>query len=129
MKFDWQYREGELAPGIYGLSNATLDAPWEKVERSKAQLARLVDESRINDSLLMRMLDDREKGPPAEARDDHLPFGTAHAITAPFIVTPDYGTRCSTIVRADQSGRWHFFERRFDAAGAATGESRFSFGR
>ena len=29
----------ELPAGIYGLSNATLDTPWEKVERSKSRLA------------------------------------------------------------------------------------------
>lgn len=117
-----------LPPGIYGLSNATLDTPWEKVERSKARLAELIAERCVDDSSLLRLLDDREKGPAEEARDDHLPFATAHAITAPFIVTPEYGTRCSTVVRADQSGRWHFLERRFDAAGDATGESQFSFG-
>ena len=29
---------GELAPGLYALSNATLDTPWEKVERSRSRL-------------------------------------------------------------------------------------------
>ena len=117
----------ELPPGIYGLSNATLDAPWEKVERSKTRLADLIAEDRIDDAELLGLLSDREKGPASEARADTLPFETAHAITAPFIITPDYGTRCSTIVTADRDGNWNFLERRFDAGGAVTGESRFSF--
>ena len=72
------------------------------------------------------MLGDREKGPAADVSADHLPFAAAHAVTAPFIVLPDYGTRCSTVVRADRHGNWDFVERRFDAAGESTGESRYS---
>jgi uncharacterized protein with NRDE domain len=117
----------ELRPGIYGLSNATLDTPWEKVERSKRQLARLIDQRGVSDTSLLALLADREKGPVGEVRDGRLPFATAHAITAPFIVTPDYGTRCSTTVVKDNAGRWHFVERRFDASGNPEGESRYSF--
>ncbi len=117
----------ELEAGIYGLSNATLDAPWEKVERSKARLGTLFDQGRVNESHVLRLLDDRKKGPVDEVRSDRLPFAIEHALTAPFIVTPDYGTRCSTVVLADGEGRWRFLERRFDADGSNVGESRFSF--
>lgn len=116
----------ELPAGIYGLSNATLDTSWEKVERSKKRLGRLFEERRVNETHLLRLLGDREKGPVDEVKSDRLPFATAHAITAPFIVTPDYGTRCSTIVRADD-GHWQFLERRFGMQGDVLGESQFSF--
>jgi len=115
----------ELGAGIYGLSNATLDTPWEKVERSKARLAKLIDTHSGNETELLRLLADRDKGPADEVKSDRLPFATAHAITAPFILLPDYGTRCSTVVRADRSGIWTFLERRFDPAGTRIGESRF----
>ena len=117
----------ELPPGIYGLSNATLDTPWEKVERSKQRLAELVSNGDINETELMRLLADRDKGPASEVRGDRLEFAKAHAITAPFIVMPEYGTRCSTIVRHGRDGRWHFMERRFDPDGTASGETRLSF--
>ena len=116
-----------LEPGLYGLSNSTLDSPWHKVERSKAGLRRLLEGSRINESNLMRLLDDREKAPASTVSSERLPFATAHALTAPFIVLPDYGTRCSTTVLQDSEGRWRFRERRFDAGGACTGESREEF--
>jgi len=117
----------ELDAGIYGLSNATLDTPWEKVERSKSRLRQLIDAQSSNETELLRLLDDRTKGPASEVKSDRLPFATAHAITAPFIVLPDYGTRCSTVVRAARDGSWSFIERRFDAAGKRSGESRYSF--
>lgn len=120
---------GELPPGIYGLSNATLDTPWEKVERSKAKLHELIETDAANETSLMRLLADRDKGPVSEARSDHLPFTAAHAITAPFIVMPEYGTRCSTVVLAERNGNWSLLERRFTADGSKSGESRYSFSR
>jgi len=118
----------ELPAGIYGLSNATLDTSWEKVERSKTQLAVLLENGQVNETHLLRLLDDRNKGPVAEVTGDRLPFAIAHAITAPFIVTPEYGTRCSTVVRAHRSGQWQFKERRFNSSGNSVGDSQFSFG-
>jgi uncharacterized protein with NRDE domain len=52
----------------------------------------------------------------------------AHALTAPFIVHPEYGTRCSTVLTVDDTGQVRFLERRFDPDGRQTGESRFNFG-
>lgn len=118
---------GELAPGIYGLGNATLDTPWEKVERGKSQLRTLVANNTVNETSLLRLLSDRKKGPVDEVQSDRLPFATAHAITAPFIVLPEYGTRCSTVVLADTAGKWSLLERRFSAGGEPNGDSRYSF--
>jgi len=117
----------ELTAGLYGLSNALLDGPWYKVERSKQALRALLDRKKVNETTLLRLLDDRSPGPVEEADTNRLGFSMARAITAPFIVTPDYGTRCSTIVTADKSGSWRMTERRFDPAGTSTGESRFMF--
>ena len=125
-------RDGDariLAPGIYGLSNATLDTTWEKVERSKNRLQKLLDDDAVNETSLLRLLGDRDKGPASEVKSERLSFTKAHAITAPFIVLPKYGTRCSTVVMADRNNRWSFLERRFDAGGNKTGESRHSFER
>jgi uncharacterized protein with NRDE domain len=119
----------ELTAGVYGLSNATLDTPWEKVERSKRALNALLADNAVNETSLLRVLADRDKGSPDDVSSGHLPFATAHAITAPFIVLPEYGTRCSTVVMADRNDQWSLTERRFNAAGEKSGESRFSFDR
>ncbi|MCP4301193.1 MAG: NRDE family protein [Gammaproteobacteria bacterium] len=117
----------ELPAGLYGLSNALLDGPWDKVERSKRGLATLLDHDTVNETTLLRLLDDRKLGPIEEVEAERLGFAKAHAITAPFIVTPEYGTRCSTVVIADRSGRWRMTERRFDRQGVSSGESHFTF--
>ena len=116
-----------LGTGTYGLSNALLDGPWHKVESSKKKFSALLDSDGANETGLMRLMNDRDKAPVAEIETGRLDFKTAHAITAPFIVMPDYGTRCTTVVLADNDGKWRITERRFDPAGQKTGESRFSF--
>jgi len=44
-----------------------------------------------------------------------------------FLRSAVYGTRCSTVVRLDTAGGGEIRERRFDADGRPTGESRFDF--
>lgn len=117
----------ELPAGLYGLSNALLDGPWDKVERSKGRLAVLLHQDAVNETTLLRLLGDRHLGPIEDVESERLGFAKAHAITAPFIVTPEYGTRCSTVVTADQRGGWQMTERRFDRDGVASGESRYAF--
>ena len=116
-----------LAPGVYGVANAALDARWSKVERSKAALSSLIDAGRANETNLISMLADREKAVVAEVETGHLSFEQAHAMTAPFIVREDYGTRCSSVLLRGTAGRVRFTEVRFDARGNNTGRSDFSF--
>jgi uncharacterized protein with NRDE domain len=116
-----------LPPGIYGVANATLDSPWTKVERSKMALSKLIESGRANETNLLHMLADRNKARVSEVEAGHLPFERAHALSAPFIVQPDYGTRCSTIVLRDKEGRFRFTEVRFSPDGRSSGRSDFSF--
>lgn len=116
-----------LARGIYGLSNALLDGPWDKVERSKRGLASLLERNAVFEKSLLELLGDRAPGPVDEAEATRLGKDAALAITAPFIVMPEYGTRCSTVITLDDRSRWRLLERRFDAKGESRGESRFSF--
>jgi uncharacterized protein with NRDE domain len=116
-----------LAPGVYGLSNALLDSPWHKVVSSKDALSQLIRDDKVNRTELLRLLNDRDKASVNEIETDRLPFETAHAISAPFIVLPDYGTRSSSVALLDRGGRWQFHERRFDARGKRLGDAEFSF--
>ena len=61
----------------------------------------------------------RPPGPsdaPQEAQDSPI-----------FIRNPVYGTRCSTVVAIDAEGQGVIIERRFDANGAANGETSLTF--
>ena len=116
-----------LPPGIYGVANATLDSPWAKVERSKAAISALIESGRANETNLLRLLDDRNKANVSEVESGRLGFKKAHAMTAPFIVQADYGTRCSTVLLRDNRNQLRFTELRFAADGTSSGRSDFTF--
>ncbi|HWM27535.1 MAG TPA: NRDE family protein [Woeseiaceae bacterium] len=115
-----------LVPGVYALSNASLDTPWTKVVRSKRAIESMLSQKTIDVEALFRLLADRE---PAKTDDvgTGLAPELARAVSAPFIVTPDYGTRCSTVLLIGASGAAEIHERRFDSAGDLAGETRFEF--
>ncbi len=116
----------ELGAGVYGLSNALLDSEWHKVLHGKQVMRDLLRADKINETELFRLLNDRERAPARDIESTRLSFETAHAISAPFIVLPDYGTRCSSVAIFDGRGGWRFSERRFDVAGKSVGDSRFT---
>ena len=119
---------GQLEPGVYGLANAHLDAPWPKVSRTKAGLEALIETDEINTSRLLKLLDDRRRASVREVdTTTGLPFEKAHAYSAPFIVMPDYGTRCSTAVILDRAGNVQISEKRFNSDGSSSGQEDFRF--
>ena len=119
--------EANLDPGIYGLSNASLDTPWSKVVRARSGLESLIDSSEVNETELMRLLADRTPAAVDEVETEGLPFEIARALTAPFIIAPEYGTRSSSTVLWGIDDVIDICERRFDPSGKTTGESRFRF--
>jgi uncharacterized protein with NRDE domain len=120
-------RARRLEPGIYGLSNASLDTPWTKVLRSKEALQTLLRRDRPEAAELFRILADREPAASDDYAGTGLAPGMARAISAPFITTHEYGTRCSTALLVDSSGQVEIHERRFDNAGQTVGEQTFEF--
>ena len=116
-----------LAPGIYGLSNHLLDTPWPKLTRVRERFASALSTDRMDPEALLALLDDRTPAPDDERPDTGLPAELERALSSPFIVTPTYGTRCSTAFTISADGRCAFIERRFDAEGRAAGDARFEF--
>ncbi|MEX1267133.1 MAG: NRDE family protein [Woeseia sp.] len=116
-----------LDAGIYGLSNASLDTPWPKLVRCRDRLAALIDENRVNPGVLFELLADTTPAPAGQVDNEHLPFDVARAVSAPFIRTRDYGTRCTSVLLVSHDGRALVTERRYDRDGHPAGESEFRF--
>lgn len=113
-----------LPPGIYGLSNHLLDTPWPKVQASKAALADLCTRGAASTGVLLDLLQDRRTHPTDADPAIGLDSALAQALSAIFIETPRYGTRCSTVLRLDADGRAEFVERRH---APERGQSQFRF--
>jgi uncharacterized protein with NRDE domain len=118
----------ELPPGIYGLSNEFLDTPWPKLVRVRTRFAELLDSpvAASADALgegLLDLLSDRETAPPESLPPSDLPPDWARKLSAPFVLDPGYGTRCSTILTIGAGGDLQLVERRYDAEGRMSGQS------
>jgi uncharacterized protein with NRDE domain len=116
----------ELEPGIHGLSNHLLDTPWPKLARTRARFNALLEEGADSEELLA-MLADRKPAADGELPETGIGPEWERLLSAPFIVSPYYGTRCSTVLKLRADGEMEFIERRFDAAGNCAGESVFRF--
>jgi len=114
-----------LAPGIYGLSNRLLDTPWPKLTRVRRGFEAWLDTSPPAPATqLLSMLGDRtQSAAGARAYPGDLAPEWRQALSAPFVLHPVYGTRCSTVVMLEADGGMRLIERRFDAAGECSGET------
>lgn len=109
----WFANNADAAPrkldhGIYGLSNATLDTPWPKVNDSKMQLRRLLQQStRPATTEYLKLLRGSQR--TYKKRNE--------ALAEIFVNWPDYGTRCSTVIQRDTLGNMLFTEQTWDSGG------------
>jgi uncharacterized protein with NRDE domain len=116
-----------LAPGVHGLSNALLDAPWPKVLRTEAAVDAWLDTGQDDPEPLFAALGDRAIAPDAELPSTGVPLEWERLLSAPFIVSASYGTRCSTVLTIDRAGHARFVERTFDPSGHLDGEVEHRF--
>lgn len=108
-----------LREGVYGLSNHLLDTPWPKVRRSKETLFGLLDQDgRALIDGLFDMLADHSRPEDGQLPDTGIGIQWERLLSAAFIASPDYGTRSSTIVLIDKTGRGAFIERSFGPGGS-----------
>lgn len=117
-----------LAPGLYGLSNATLDSPWPKTLRLKQAVAHWLARGEYGDSApLFAALADTHTPPDAALPDTGVGLAAERFVAPAFIVGRDYGTRCSTVLVINDQGAGRISERRYGPQGVALGESHFEF--
>ena len=116
-----------LSPGIYGLSNAGLDTPWPKVVRTRERVRRLLESGTARPEPLFAALADRRPAADEELPDTGIGPERERLLSAPFIVSPAYGTRCSTLVLVGRDGAVRVEERRYSPEGETTGRTVVAF--
>ena len=87
-----------LEPGVYGVSNALLDAPWPKVLKTKAQFASLLCLGAPDDAFF-EMLSDTTPAPDQRLPETGVPLEVERVLSSVKIESPGYGTRTSTVVK------------------------------
>lgn len=115
-----------LAPGVYGVSNHLLDTPWSKVVRGKRLLGSLLQSAPAVEPLL-ELLADTSLSADDDLPDTGVGLERERLLSALRVVSPAYGTRCSTAVLVGSDGRVQFAERAYGAQGEERDTLRYEF--
>jgi uncharacterized protein with NRDE domain len=116
----------ELAPGVYGLSNALLDTPWPKVGAGKTALADALA-ALPGEEALFDLLRDPTIHPDHALPATGVPLEWERLLSAAFIRSPGYGTRCSTLVKVSADLTATFDEQTWLPGGQAGERRRYRF--
>ncbi len=116
-----------LLPGVYGLSNRQLDTPWPKLLRTRERFERELASDHPQPEALMCLLSDRTMAADDALPDTGIGLEWERLLSAPFIVSDGYGTRCSTVVLIRNDGRVTVEERSHATDGSATIRVRMAY--
>ncbi|MFT5720407.1 MAG: hypothetical protein ACI9W6_000697, partial [Motiliproteus sp.] len=102
-----------LAPGIYGLSNATLDTPWPKVAQGTQALQQLIEADDISAPALLRLLQQRDLPTDDQLPDTGIGLEWERRLGPRFIDSSDYGTRSSLVMLREHDGSQQIHEQSY----------------
>lgn len=118
-----------LSPGHYVLSNHLLDTPWPKSRRLRAALERVpANEWAGHADTILTLLRDTTPAREPDLPATGIPRSRERLLSSPFIVSPDYGTRCSTVVAVSAQGAMQFTEQGYAPDGQARERHDWRFG-
>lgn len=117
-----------LASGVHGLANHYLDTPWPKLLRVRHGLERWLGERNADPRSLFALLADRAPASDGDLPDTGLSPEWERALSAPFVVHGEYGTRCSTVLALGHDDSLQIEERSWDATGRLTDVASYRLG-
>ena len=119
-----------LEPGVYALSNHTLNEPWPKVILAKSALEAALRVKRSETARQMAIyafLSNTSIASDTALPDTGVGLARERALSSVLIVSPDYGTRASTILSIAENNRASFAEHTRATNGVVSHVAKFSF--
>lgn len=108
-----------LEKGLYGLSNAHLDTDWPKVQAAREALEVELGKPQIDPHELSRILHDNTQSVDESLPKTGVNLDWERVLSSRFIQTPEYGTRCTTVILQTYTGDTHIFEQSYNLNGKA----------
>ncbi|WP_026689551.1 NRDE family protein [Alteribacter aurantiacus] len=105
-----------LTNGVFGLSNASLDTNWPKVNAIKKALHEISNESEktVVVEHLLSALNQTHPYPSKYLTDTGVGVEMERMLSPMFITSQTYGTRCSTIIAMDKNRLVTIMERSYE---------------
>lgn len=102
----------KLKPGYYSISNAFLQTEWPKTKDALQEFKQLLKQG-AEDEKFFDMLANPKTYPLDELPATGLSDELEKAVSAIFIQTEDYGSRCSTVIETKNDSEISFSERTY----------------
>lgn len=123
------FRAHPVSPGVHVLSNAQLDTPWPKARAAAAALQAWMERDLDDEARLLAAMQHDRPAPDPELPQTGVGMELERLLSSPFIRSPSYGTRCTSLLRLSREGVVALFERRYGADGSVEGEVAIEFAR
>lgn len=118
----------KLHPGVYGLSNASLNSPWPKVNNGVKNLQHYCHTSgEISANKLFELLQDGTKAADHLLPQTGISIEWERQLSSIFIRGEEYGTRCSTLLLVDRHQKLSWFEKTFATNGDTLQQKTYQF--
>ena len=118
----------KLTTGVYGLSNASLNSPWPKINKGTFKLEEYCHDGHpIETDKLFALLKDSTQAADTHLPKTGIPLDWERRLSSIFILGEEYGTRSSTILLIDKNQNVTWKERSFDNQTACIAERNYNF--
>ncbi len=99
--------------GVYSISNAHLNTSWPKTDWAQQEFKKILKSGHIENDSIFNLLKNQQTYPKERLPKTGLPEHLEIAVSAVFIKTENYGTRCSTLIKVNSKGGIYFEERTY----------------
>ncbi len=104
----------KIPAGLHGISNHLLNTPWPKVQKGMERMKTLLAADNLDPIKLFDLLYDDRTAPDEKLPDTGVSLERERMLSSMFIKSPNYGTRCSTVILVNHSNAILFSERVYD---------------
>ena len=117
----------QLGAGVWGLSNASLNSPWPKVNLGMAGLKSYCQTQRKLDPVhLFTLLKNTQIAADHLLPDTGMDLESERKLSSIFIQGKDYATRSSTVLLMDKKRTLHWFDQTWDHQGKSVRNKEFT---
>mgnify|MGYP000020578388 CR=1 FL=1 len=117
----------DIEQGFHSISNGALDDVWPKMAHGQHLLEQLISTTvDIQVEQLFALMENQQKADESELPNTGLEPHWEKLLSSIFIVSPDYGTRATSILMVDQQGNVEVYDRGYDAQGKVTYAQAFA---
>ncbi|MGE5421976.1 MAG: NRDE family protein, partial [Ignavibacteriales bacterium] len=103
-----------IEPGVHGISNSLLDVPWPKTSSCLTKMSKQLENDRIEEQDLFSMMADREQPSDEDLPSTGVSLDFERMLAPAFVLSPEYGTKSTTVLLVGQDNSVRFKERSFE---------------